>query len=157
MKIVAQTDLNELVAGLKKQGKVIVFTNGCFDILHVGHVRYLQAAKALGDVLILGVNSDLSVEALKGPGRPINNQDDRAEVLSGLEAVDYIVIFDEITAEILIEKVRPDIYVKGGDYDADTLPETEIVRKCGGKLVFIPEVQGRSSTNVIKKIRDRQG
>lgn len=156
MKIVERRDLKGLIEGLKRQKKSIVFTNGCFDILHVGHVRYLQAAKSLGDVLVLGLNSDVSVQALKGPSRPINNQEDRAEVLAGLAAVDHIVIFDEITAEALIEDIQPDIYVKGGDYAIDDLPEAHIIRKYGGKIVLIPEVEGRSSTKVINKIRDRQ-
>jgi glycerol-3-phosphate cytidylyltransferase len=157
MKNINRTALAELVKGLKLQKKVIVFTNGCFDILHVGHVRYLQAAKQLGDVLVLGLNSDSSVQALKGPTRPINSQEDRAEVLAALEPVDYIVIFEEITAEKLIETVQPDIYVKGGDYIIDNLPEAYIVRQYGGKIVLVPEVQGRSTTNMITKICDWQG
>lgn len=156
MKIVERSALDALLQELRRQQKVIVFTNGCFDILHVGHVRYLQAARKLGDVLVLGLNSDTSVQALKGPTRPINSQADRAEVLAGLEAVDYIVIFDEITAERLVAAVKPDIYVKGGDYVVENLPEAGIVREYGGKVELLPEVRGCSSTNVIKKIRDRQ-
>lgn len=157
MKIIDRAALPELIMELKRQKKVIVFTNGCFDILHVGHVRYLQAAKQLGDILVLGLNSDTSVQALKGPTRPINSENDRAEVLAGLTAVDYIIIFAEITAENLIATVQPDIYVKGGDYVVDELPEAGIVRKYGGKIVLVPEVSGCSSTNVIKKIQDWQG
>lgn len=154
MKVIERRALAELIKGFKEEKKAVVFTNGCFDILHAGHVRYLQAAKALGDVLMLGLNSDTSVQALKGPMRPINSQQDRAEVLAGLEAVDYIVIFDEITAEKLIEDIKPDIYVKGGDYVIDNLPEVNIVRQYGGKIILLPEVKGRSSTNMIKKIRE---
>lgn len=155
MKIIERAALPELIKKLKEQKKVVVFTNGCFDILHVGHVRYLQAAKQLGDVLVLGLNSDTSVQALKGPTRPINVQADRAEVIAALEAVDYVSIFDEITAEKLIETVQPDIYVKGGDYIIANLPEANIVNRYGGKIVLIPEVKGRSSTNVIKKLQEQ--
>lgn len=156
MKIVERGALDALLQALRRQKKRIVFTNGCFDILHVGHVRYLQAARKLGDVLVLGLNSDTSVQALKGPTRPINSQADRAEVLSGLEAVDHIVIFDEITAERVVAAVKPDIYAKGGDYLAEDLPEAKIVREYGGEVVLLPEVKGRSSSKMIEKIRDRQ-
>jgi len=157
MKIVERSALDALLQELRRQQKVIVFTNGCFDILHVGHVRYLQAARKLGDVLVLGLNSDTSVQALKGPTRPINCQADRAEVLAGLEAVDYIVIFNEITAERLVAAVKPDIYVKGGDYIVEDLPEAGIVREYGGQVVLLPEVEGRSSSNMIEKIRTGSG
>ncbi len=109
-----------------------------------------------GDVLVLGLNSDTSVQALKGPTRPINSQADRAEVLAGLEAVDHIVIFDEITAERVVAAVKPDIYAKGGDYLAEDLPEAKIVREYGGQVVLLPEVKGRSSSKMIERIRDRQ-
>ena len=137
---------------LRSEKKKIVFTNGCFDILHVGHVRYLGAAKDLGDILIVGLNTDASVKILKGNDRPINNENDRAEVLLALKAVDDVILFGEKTAEDLIAKVKPDIYVKGGDYTLDTLPEAKIVQSYGGRVEFIPMVAGRSTTNVIKKI-----
>ena len=137
---------------LRSENKKIVFTNGCFDILHVGHVRYLSAAKDLGDILIVGLNTDASVKILKGNDRPINNENDRAEVLLALKAVDDVILFGEKTAENLIAKVKPDIYVKGGDYTLDTLPEAKIVQSYGGRVEFIPMVDGRSTTNVIKKI-----
>lgn len=156
MKIIDYAALGDLAGKLREEQKIIVFTNGCFDILHVGHVRYLQAAKRLGEVLVLGLNSDVSVKGLKGPARPINSQEDRAEVLAALEVVDYIVIFDELTAEKLIEAVQPDIYVKGGDYVVDNLPEAKIVRRYGGEIILIPEVKGRSTTNVIKKLQKQQ-
>jgi D-glycero-beta-D-manno-heptose 1-phosphate adenylyltransferase len=146
--------LAEHVEELKKSKKKIVFTNGCFDILHAGHVRYLQAARTLGDVLIVGLNSDESVQGLKGPTRPINNEGDRAEVLAGLSAVDGIIIFSEQTAERLIELVKPDIYVKGGDYVIAKIPEAKIVETVGGKVVLIPEVPGRSSTKIISRIKE---
>jgi len=137
---------------LKESNKKIVFTNGCFDILHVGHVRYLSAAKKFGDILIVGLNNDKSVKMLKGENRPINPENDRAEVLLGLKAVDHVVLFGEKTAESLIAEVKPDIYVKGGDYTLETLPEAKIIQSYGGRVEFIPMVEGRSTTNVIKKI-----
>ncbi|HYH04324.1 MAG TPA: D-glycero-beta-D-manno-heptose 1-phosphate adenylyltransferase [Bacillota bacterium] len=152
MKTVERNEAVELALQLKDGGKRIVFTNGCFDILHAGHVRYLQAARELGDCLIVGLNSDASVQRLKGPQRPVNHQDDRAEVLGGLAAVDYVVIFDDETAEGLVREIRPDIYVKGGDYSVKQLPESQIVAGYGGETVLIPEVPGRSTTNLIKKI-----
>ena len=139
---------------LKSEGKTVVFTNGCFDILHAGHVRYLNAAKALGDSLVLGLNSDVSVKKLKGVNRPINNENDRAEVLSALKAIDYVVIFDEETAENIVDEVKPDIYAKGGDYSIETLPEAKIVAKHGGKTVLVPLVEGKSSTNIINKCKE---
>ena len=133
--------------------KKIVFTNGCFDIIHVGHVRYLTAAKSLGDVLIVGLNTDESVKKLKGASRPINNQDDRAEVLLGLKAVDHVIFFGEQTAENLIAEVKPDIYVKGGDYTIETLPEAKIVQSYGGRVELVNLVAGKSTTNIIEKMR----
>jgi D-glycero-beta-D-manno-heptose 1-phosphate adenylyltransferase len=147
--------LAELVEELKNTKRKITFTNGCFDIIHAGHVRYLQAARQLGDVLIVGLNSDNSVSLLKGPTRPINNQEDRAEVLAALSAVDYVIIFGEQTAEKLIRVIKPDIYVKGGDYVVANLPEAELIDKLGGEIVLIPEVQGRSSSNIINKIKGK--
>ena len=152
MKIVSEEELVSIISQMRQQARSIVFTNGCFDILHAGHVRYLAAAKSCGDVLIVGLNSDSSVSALKGPSRPINPEDDRAEVMAGLEAVDYVAIFADATAERLVELIKPDVYVKGGDYTVDQLPEARIAAAYGGKTVLIPEVPGRSSSNIIKKI-----
>jgi len=152
MKIINREYTTEIVNKMKAAGKTIVFTNGCFDILHAGHVRYLAAARELGDCLVVGLNSDSSVRGLKGPTRPVNSQDDRAEVLSALSAVDYVVIFDERTAEKLVAEIQPHIYVKGGDYCVEQLPEAKIVMAHGGEIVLIPEVPGRSSSNIIKKI-----
>lgn len=153
MKIVERNQIAAVALQLKKADQKVVFTNGCFDILHAGHVRYLQTARAEGDCMIVGLNSDASVQRLKGPERPINHQEDRAEVLAGLTAVDYIVIFDEPTAEELIREIQPDIYAKGGDYSLDRLPEAKIVAGYGGRTVLIPEVPGRSTTNLIRKIQ----
>lgn len=133
-------------------GKKIVFTNGCFDIIHVGHVRYLTTAKSFGDVLIVGLNTDESVRKLKGETRPVNNQNDRAEVLLGLKAVDYVIFFGEQTAENLIAEIQPDIYVKGGDYTLETLPEAKIVQSYGGRVELVTLVAGKSTTNIIEKI-----
>ena len=138
---------------LREAQKVIVFTNGCFDILHAGHVRYLTTAKSYGDVLIVGLNSDASVRRLKGKSRPVNPQSDRAEVLAALRAVDDVVIFDEQTAESLVELIRPDIYVKGGDYDMSNLPEAKIVESYGGHVEFVCLVEGRSTTNIINRLK----
>jgi len=152
MKLIDRTTISTIANNEKTAGKTLVFTNGCFDLLHVGHVRYLASARALGDCLIIGLNSDLSVRNLKGPTRPINCQEDRAEVLAALAAVDYVVIFDEVTAEALIAVIKPDIYAKGGDYTIETLPESKTVTAYGGKVVLLPEVPGRSSSNIIKKL-----
>ena len=137
----------------REKGATVVFTNGCFDVLHAGHVRYLTKARAMGDFLVIGLNSDASVRRLKGNGRPINTEDDRAEVLDALRAVDAVTIFGEPTAEALIATVRPDVYVKGGDYTLETLPEAKIVKEYGGRVEFVPLVEGRSTTNVIERIR----
>ena len=139
-------------AALREGGARVVFTNGCFDILHAGHVRYLTTARALGDVLILGLNSDASVRRLKGETRPVNSEADRAEVVGALASVDYVVIFGEDTAEELIAKVQPAVYAKGGDYTLETLPEARIVESYGGEVVFIPLVAGKSTTGMIAKM-----
>ena len=137
---------------LRRQENKIVFTNGCFDIIHAGHVRYLTAAKNFGDILIVGLNTDDSVRKLKGNSRPINNQDDRAEVLLGLKAVDHVIFFGEATAENLIAEVKPNVYVKGGDYTFETLPEAKIVQSYGGRVELVNLVAGHSTTNIIEKI-----
>ena len=135
-----------------RQNKKIVFTNGCFDIIHVGHVRYLTEAKSFGDILIVGLNTDESVRRLKGNSRPINDQNARAEVLLGLKAVDHVIFFGEETAEALIAEIKPDIYVKGGDYTLETLPEAKIVQSYGGRVELVNLVAGHSTTNIVEKI-----
>ena len=130
----------------------IVFTNGCFDILHVGHVRYLQEAKSQGDVLVVGVNSDSSVKRLKGEERPIQTEQDRAEVLAALDCVDYVGIFTEDTADNIIKAVRPNIYVKGGDWSVDQIKEAPTVLEMGGEVKSLPFHKGRSTTNIVQKI-----
>ena len=139
---------------MRTQGKRLVVTNGCFDILHAGHVTYLAAARALGDALLVGLNSDASVRALKGAGRPVNPEQDRATVLAALAAVDGVCLFEEMDALRLLAEVKPDIYAKGGDYTIDPInqPERQMVEGAGGKVVILPGVPGRSTTNVLAKI-----
>ncbi|MBE8951273.1 MAG: D-glycero-beta-D-manno-heptose 1-phosphate adenylyltransferase [Quinella sp. 3Q1] len=150
--IIDRKDAANFCEDLRRRGKQVVFTNGCFDIIHAGHVRYLTAAKNFGDVLIVGLNNDESVRRLKGASRPINNQDDRAEVLLGLKSVDHVIFFGEATAESLIAEVKPAVYVKGGDYTLETLPEAKIVQSYGGRVEFVKLVAGRSTTNIVAKI-----
>jgi D-beta-D-heptose 7-phosphate kinase/D-beta-D-heptose 1-phosphate adenosyltransferase len=137
----------------RRRGRRVVFTNGCFDLLHRGHVTYLSRAKALGDVLVVGVNSDDSVRALKGPERPINGLEDRMEVLAALSCVDLVVPFAERTPERLIEQVRPDVFVKGGDYTLEMLPEASLVERLGGHVQILSYVDDRSTTGLIDRIR----
>lgn len=153
--LIAREDIEKFCEVLRKGGKRVVFTNGCFDILHAGHVRYLEKARALGDCLVLGLNSDASVLRLKGPSRPVNREEDRAEVVGALKSVDYVTVFDEPTASELIALVKPAVYAKGGDYTLDTLPEAKIVQSYGGEVAFIDLVEGRSTTNIIEKIKEQ--
>ena len=141
-------------AQVRAAGKRLVVTNGCFDILHAGHVTYLAAARGLGDALLVGLNSDASVRALKGAGRPVNAEADRAIVLAALAAVDGVCIFEEVDALRFLSEVQPDIYAKGGDYTIDTInqPERRLIEGAGGKVVILPGVPGRSTTNVLAKI-----
>lgn len=152
--IVNPQDISSLCAILHRGSKTIALTNGTFDIVHAGHVRYLNEAASLADVLIVGINSDSSVKQYKSDKRPIVPQTERLEVIDSLKAVDYAVLFDETTADALIYKVQPDIYVKGGDYTEETLPETASVKACGGRLAFIKVVEGCSTTNIIQKVLD---
>lgn len=154
--LVSKDKIADFCQVIRDGGKKLVFTNGCFDILHAGHVRYLNTAKSFGDILVLGLNTDASVRSIKGPTRPINNELDRAEVVGALESVDYVVLFDEPTAEDLIKLVHPDVYVKGGDYTIETLPEGQIVLAYGGSVELVNLVEGRSTTNVIAKIKGEQ-
>ncbi len=149
------TDLAHLAARLdaeRRRGARVVFTNGCFDILHRGHVTYLSAAKALGDILVVGVNSDAGIRRLKGPDRPINTLEDRVEVLAALSCVDHLIPFEEDTPERLIEALRPDVFVKGGDYTLDRLPEASLVQRLGGVVRILPFVADRSTTRIIERI-----
>jgi rfaE bifunctional protein nucleotidyltransferase chain/domain len=146
--------LLQKLAPLRGQSSVIT-TNGCFDILHVGHLRYLQACKEMGETLVVMVNTDASVRRLKGPQRPIVQEADRAELLAGLGCVDYVVLFGEDTPEALIETIRPDYHAKGAQYTEETLPEMDTLRRVGAKVRFIPMVENRSTTSVIDTIQQR--
>ena len=154
-KIKAKEDLQRIVDDLKAKGKRIVFTNGCFDLLHVGHIRYLEEAKALGDILVVGINSDRSVRNIKGPLRPILPEEERAEILSGLGCVDYITIFDEADPLELISSLQPHILVKGGDWTKETTVGKEVVERSGGEVIILPFVQGASTSNLIETILER--
>ena len=152
-KVIDRKNLDEVIFEEKNQNKKIVSTNGCFDILHVGHVRYLQESKKQGDILVVYLNSDASVKRLKGESRPLNSESDRAEVLAALACVDYVVIFEEDTPCNLIEITKPDVHTKGGDYNPDNLPETKVIRENGGELVFINFTEGKSTTATIEKMK----
>jgi len=151
-KIKSLTELLEIRQVLRSQFKKVVFTNGVFDLLHRGHVEYLSRARELGDILILGLNSDISVRKIKGPGKPLVKEEDRAIVLAGLSAVDYICLFDEDTPLLMIEALIPDILVKGGDYQINEIVGKDIVEKNSGKVVTIPSIAGFSTTELMRKI-----
>jgi rfaE bifunctional protein nucleotidyltransferase chain/domain len=156
--IVPLNDLAKRVKELRAGGKKIVATNGCFDLLHPGHIRYLKAARALGDVLAVGLNGDQSVRELKGPSRPINNEKDRAELVAALESVDLVAIFPEVRATRFIELAMPDVYVKGGDYRSETLnaEEQAALKKIGSQIDIIPFEKGYSTSGLLEKLRGGQ-
>lgn len=145
--------LARVCAELQQQQRTVVFTNGCFDILHAGHTTYLEAAKRLGDVLVVGLNSDSSVRRLKGESRPVNTQTDRAIVLSALRSVDYVCVFEEDTPLELITALQPDVLVKGGDYDIHSIVGADVVRARGGTVLALPFVEGKSTTAVIQRMQ----
>jgi D-beta-D-heptose 7-phosphate kinase/D-beta-D-heptose 1-phosphate adenosyltransferase len=151
-KITPRNELKAKIDRLKREGKKVVFTNGCFDILHAGHTRYLREARKLGDTLILALNSDSSVRSIKGPMRPIVPEAERAEVVAALDSVDYVTVFDELTPLELIEFLRPDVIVKGGDWAEKDIVGAEAVRKWGGRVAIMPEIEGASTTNIIDKV-----
>lgn len=153
--VIDRKNIAEFVRNLQKSGKTVVATNGCFDILHVGHVRYLQKTKSFADYMIVLLNSDKSVKAIKGENRPINNENDRAEILCALSCVDYVVLFDENSPRDLLDAIKPDVYTKGADYTIETLPEADIMKKNGTRVEFIEFVAGKSTTNVINKISEK--
>jgi len=153
-RIVSQDELILRVAERKRNGERVVFTNGCFDLLHPGHVRCLEQARALGDVLVVAINSDASVRQLKGDGRPAMPQEERAEILAALAAVEYVVIFEEPTPRHLIARLLPDVLVKGGDWDADEIVGRAEVEAAGGRVVSIPVVPGYSTTSILQRIRN---
>jgi D-glycero-beta-D-manno-heptose 1-phosphate adenylyltransferase len=153
-KIISWQDLPSWRAAMRAKNKQLVVTNGCFDLLHLGHVTYLESARNLGDALLIGVNGDAAVQELKGKDRPVNNENDRAAVLAALQSVDGVCIFEDRAATKFLASARPDIYVKGGDYTLDTLNQEErrTVENAGGRIVIIPFVPGKSTTSLLQKI-----
>jgi D-beta-D-heptose 7-phosphate kinase/D-beta-D-heptose 1-phosphate adenosyltransferase len=147
--------LARIIATEKDHGKRIVFTNGCFDLLHAGHVKYLQKARSLGDLLVMGLNSDASVRRLKGEKRPLIGEDERAHILAALDCIDYVVLFDQDTPLELITILKPHILVKGGDYTAEAVVGREVVEAYGGRVELVPFVDGKSTTNIIERILER--
>ena len=152
-KILSPDELLGVRQGLRAAGKTLVFTNGVFDLLHVGHVRYLAAARALGDLLLVAINSDRSVGRLKGEGRPITNESERAEILAALRQVDYVTIFDDISPRALITQLLPDVLVKGGDYNLDEIHGREEVEAAGGRVVSLPFIEGASTSAIIERMK----
>lgn len=150
-KVVGRQELSQICQSLPK-AKQVVFTNGCFDLLHVGHVRYLKEAKKQGDILIVGVNTDASVKRLKGPQRPLQIEQDRAEILAALECVDFVTLFDEDTPLNLIQELKPQVLVKGGDWKPEQIVGSDVVLSAGGKVLSLNFVDGRSTTNIIKQM-----
>jgi D-glycero-beta-D-manno-heptose 1-phosphate adenylyltransferase len=151
-KIKSMDELKEIAVLLRASGRKVVFANGCFDLIHVGHIRYLQNAKALGDALILGINSDVGVTALKGAGRPLQTQSERAEILASLECVDYVLLFDALTVDGILSELRPDIHVKGTDYTEESVPERETVRAYGGQIAIAGDPKDHSTRDLIQTI-----
>jgi rfaE bifunctional protein nucleotidyltransferase chain/domain len=156
-KVLSLEELLPIREHLKAQGKTVVLTNGHFDILHVGHVDCLQRAKALGDVLMVGLNSDASTRLLKGEKRPIVPQEERAQLLAALQCVDYVIIFEERTAERLLAALKPEVYVKGGDWAIEDLPEAKVIAEYGIRAELLPQVPSRSTTDIIETILTRYG
>jgi D-glycero-beta-D-manno-heptose 1-phosphate adenylyltransferase len=155
--IIPRSEVVALGERLRREGKRIAFANGCFDLLHVGHVRYLAGARAEGDVLIVGVNCDSAVRALKGPGRPLLPAESRAELLQALESVDYVVIFDETTAEAVLRDLRPDVHCKGTDYTELTVPEREVMKELGGRVRIVGDSKTHSTRDLLAKMARRTG
>jgi D-beta-D-heptose 7-phosphate kinase/D-beta-D-heptose 1-phosphate adenosyltransferase len=151
-KIKELKELKKIIDKERKSGKIIVFTNGCFDILHIGHIRYLKESKKYGDILIVAINSDSSVKALKGAERPIFNENERSEMLSSLECVDFVIIFNELDPYNIISFLKPDILVKGGDWSYEAIIGRDVLESYGGKVIRIPEIKGFSTTDIIDKI-----
>ena len=155
-RIVDRPRLLEAIAAAKKDGRRIVFANGCFDVLHVGHVRYVKAAKALGDLLVVAVNSDEQVRKQKGADRPLIPQDQRAEIVAALAAVDFVTVFDEPTVTELLLALKPDIHAKGTDYTEDTVPERDVVRSYGGRVAIAGDPKDHSSSEMIRKVTSKR-
>lgn len=155
--VVNLNDLYQMRSEWKKEGKTVVFTNGCFDILHVGHIRSIQAAAQLGDILIVGLNSDQSVRKLKGKGRPLLDETSRGRLVAALEGVDYVCFFDEPTADQVLRNLQPDIHAKGTDYSKENVPERETVLAYGGRIAITGDPKNHSTKDLIRDIRNRFG
>ena len=154
-KVLSPEEIGPVRARLRAEGKRLVFTNGCFDVLHVGHVRYLEKARSLGDALMVAINSDRAVRELKGAGRPVMSEGERAEILAALSAVTYVTVFDDLSPRSLIARVLPDVLVKGGDYAPDEIHGREEVEAAGGRVLALPFVEGASTTSIIERIKSR--
>lgn len=152
-KLKTLAEMQEIVSRFREKGKRVIFANGCFDLLHVGHIRYLREARALGDLLLVGLNGDKSVQTLKGEGRPLMTVQDRAEILSALECVDYLLIFDDLTADQVLSELRPDVHAKGTDYTEHTVPERETVRAYGGKVAIVGDPKAHSTREYLRRLR----
>ena len=152
-RIVDRRSLIELVRDARERGLTVVLANGCFDVLHAGHIRYLQSAKAIGDVLVVGINSDDKVATLKGSGRPLLPETDRAELVAALGAVDWVTIFNEPTVEELLLAIKPDVHAKGTDYTEDTVPERDVVRSFGGRIAIVGDPKDHSTSEMIRRVR----
>jgi D-beta-D-heptose 7-phosphate kinase/D-beta-D-heptose 1-phosphate adenosyltransferase len=155
-KILSPGELLGVRQGLRAAARTLVFTNGVFDLLHIGHVRYLAEARALGDVLLVAINSDRTVRELKGEGRPITNQNERAEILAALRQVDYVTIFDEVSPRALIAQLLPNVLVKGGDYNLDEIHGREEVEAAGGRVVSLPFIEGASTSSIIERMKRKK-
>jgi rfaE bifunctional protein nucleotidyltransferase chain/domain len=156
-KLVPLPELAMVVREARKQGKRIVLANGCFDLIHVGHVRYLEAAKACGDVLVVCINSDTSVRLLKGEGRPLQSEAERAEIVASMDAVDFVVVFDSLTVTPILERLHPDVHAKGTDYTRDTVPERDTVRAYGGDVAIVGDPKDHSTRDLIRSILSKSG
>lgn len=154
-KVLSLESLQPVIAEFQRNGKTVIFANGCFDLLHVGHVRYLEAASRLGDVLVVGLNSDRSVRLLKGPPRPLMPENERAEMLAAFACVDYVVVFEETTVEKILLSLKPDVHCKGTDYTEETVPEREIVRSYGGRIAIVGDPKGHSTRDLIQDVLRR--
>jgi rfaE bifunctional protein nucleotidyltransferase chain/domain len=154
--VIPRKDLATLGERLRREGRRIAFANGCFDLLHVGHVRYLEGAREQGDVLVVGINSDRSVAALKGPGRPVLSAEARSELVGALECVDYVVVFDEPTAESVLRELRPDVHCKGTDYSEETVPEREVMKALGGVVRIVGDTKNHSTRELLARMAKQQ-
>jgi rfaE bifunctional protein nucleotidyltransferase chain/domain len=154
-KVYSLESLQPIVADLQRNGKIVVLANGCFDLFHVGHVRYLEAAKQLGDVLVVGLNNDSSVRRIKGPRRPLMSESERAEILAAFACVDYVVVFQGTTVEQVLLSLKPDIHCKGTDYTEETVPEKEIVRSYGGRIAIVGDPKDHSTRDLIQEVLRR--